>query len=140
MHDGDILMTYSDGIVEAKDNDGNFYGMERLEKSFLEAAQNHNTVFEVYDALIEDIKLWKSGTSFLDDTTVLLLKRNQSKDILTSDSVEIQSLKAKEGLSGKEVKRLENKTKEEIDEELNKIRKEKETENIIKILEGLYYT
>jgi len=99
MDDGDILITYSDGVVEAKDNDGNFYGMEKLEKAFLEAAQNHNTVYEVYEALIEDIKLFKSGTSFLDDTTILLLKRNQSKDVLTSDSVEIQNIKAQEGLS-----------------------------------------
>jgi hypothetical protein len=38
------------------------------------------------------------------------------------------------------VKRLENKTKDEIEAELQKIRKERETENIIKILEGLYYT
>jgi len=76
-------MTYSDGVVEAKDNDGNFYGMERLQKAFLEAAELHDSIYDIYNAIIEDVKLFKSGTSFLDDTTILLLKRNQAKDILT---------------------------------------------------------
>ena len=59
-----------------RDNDGNFYGLERLEKTFGEAAKTHSKIQDIYDSLIEDLKLFKSGTSFLDDTTLLLLKRN----------------------------------------------------------------
>ena len=140
MKDGDVVLSYSDGAVEAKNNEGKYYGIEKLGQTFLEAAQTYENIYEIYDFIIEDLKLFKAGTSFFDDTTLLILRRNEKKDILTSESVEIQNIKAKEGLSNKDVKRLENKTKEEIEAELLKIRKERETENIIKILEGLYIT
>lgn len=49
-------------------------------------------------------------------------------------------IKAKEGLSSKDIKRLSGKTQEQIKEELTKIKKEKETLHIISILKSLYYT
>lgn len=140
MADEDLLLTFSDGVVEAKDEDGNFYGLDRLEKAFAEAAGIHSDIHKVYELLIEDLKLFKSGSSFLDDTTMLLLRRNEAKDVITSESVELRELTAKEGLSRNQAKRLEGKTKEELEEELEKIRKEKEIDNIIKILEWYYLT
>jgi serine phosphatase RsbU (regulator of sigma subunit) len=96
MKDGDIILTYSDGAVESKNNEGKYYGIEKLGHVFLEAAQTHDSIYDIYESLIEDLKLFKAGTSFFDDTTLLLLRRNEKKDLLTSESVEIQSLKAKE--------------------------------------------
>lgn len=140
MADDDIMLTFSDGVVEAKDNDGNFYGLDKLEKAFKDAAKLYTDVNKLYDSLIEDLKFFKSGTSFLDDTTLLLLKRNEEKDVLTNESVELREITEKEGLSKKQSKRLAWKNKEEIEEELEKIRKEKEIDNIIKVLEWYYLT
>lgn len=138
MSDNDLLLTFSDGVVEAKDEDGGFYGFDRLETAFQDAASTYKDVHQVYDALIEDLKVFKSGTSFLDDTTILILKRNELKDIVTSESVELREITAKEWLSRTQAKRLEWKTKEELEDELEKIRKERETRNIIKSLEWYY--
>ena len=138
-HD-DTLLTFSDGIVEAKNEEWKFYGMERLEKAFLWAAKSHLDIHNVYESILEDLKLFKAGTSLLDDTTLLILKRNEEKDLVTSESVELREISAKEGLSRKQTKRLEGKNKEELEEELEKIRKEKEIDNIIQILESYYLT
>ena len=62
------------------------------------------------------------------------------KDLINTGSDEIEKLKAKEGLTNKDVRRLEWKTKWDLKEELEEIKKEKQTENIIIILKWLYMT
>jgi len=133
-------MTYSDGIVEAKDHNWNFYGLERLQEKFLEVAKYETNINNIYDYLIEDVKLFKWGKSLLDDTTILLVRRNILKDIIWEDSVVLKEISAKEWLNFQQRKRLSWKSREEIDKELGKIKKEKETEQIIKNLETLYLT
>jgi len=34
-----VVLTYSDGVLEAKDEDNKIYGIERLEKIFLQSSQ-----------------------------------------------------------------------------------------------------
>lgn len=53
---------------------------------------------------------------------------------MTAESDELAKIKAQEGLSRKDVKRLEGKNKEELEEELTEIKKEKQTELIITML------
>jgi len=138
--DSDIVMTYSDGVLEARDDNGIIYGLERLEKIFLQSAQTHSDIKSIYDDVIEDLKLFRWGTSFSDDTTVLMFRRNELKDLITAESEEIAKLKAKEWLSRKDIRRLEWKTKQELQGELEEIKKEKQVVNIIAILKGLYMT
>lgn len=140
LNDADIVLSYSDWVLEAKWEDWKLYGIERLEKIFLQSAQTNGNIKEIYDDIIEDLKLYRGGTSFEDDTTILMFRRNAFKDLLNADSEEIATIKAKEGLSSKEVRRLEWKTKQQLEEELLEIKKEKQTVNIINILKGLYYT
>lgn len=142
LDDGDIVLSYSDGVIEARENDkGEIYGLEKLQKSFGESCQiNGNDIKEIYADLIDDLKLYKWGSSFSDDTTILLFKRNKLKDQIAAHSDEMARIKAKEGLSSKDIKRLSGKTQEQIKEELTKIKKEKETLHIISILKSLYYT
>jgi len=138
--DNDIILCYSDGVLEAKWEDGKIYGLDKLEAIFLQAAQANTNIKEVYQDIIEDLKLYRWGTSFSDDTTVLMFRRNTLKDIMTWESQEIEKIKAKEGLSRKEVRRLEWKTKSQLEEELWEIKKERQTKNIINILKGHYLT
>lgn len=138
--DGDIVLTYSDGVLEAKSSGWKIYGIENLEKVFLKSASNQVDIRNVYNDIIEDLKLYRGGTSFEDDTTVLMFRRNHMKDLLSAESDEITKLKLQEGLSRKEVRRLEGKTKKEMEEELEEIKKERQIGNIINILKWLYYT
>jgi serine phosphatase RsbU (regulator of sigma subunit) len=96
LEDHDIILTFSDGVVEAKNEAGEFYGLDRLEKTFGVTAKSHTNTQDIYTSLIEDLKLFKSGTSFLDDTTIILLKRDEAKDIVTHESVELKEITAKE--------------------------------------------
>ncbi len=141
LSDGDIVLTYSDGVLEAKgEEDGKLYGIERLENVFLRSAQTNTEIRDIYSDIIEDLKLYRWGTSFSDDTTILMFRRNALKDLLTAESDEIAKIKAQEGLSKKDVRRLEWKTKKQLEEELLEIKKEKQVALIINILKWLYYT
>lgn len=139
--DKDVILTYSDGVLEARAEDGGeIYGIARLEKIFLQSAQSNTDIKEIYSSIIEDLKLYKWGSSFLDDTTVLMFRRNSLKDLLTAESDEIVKLKVQEWLSRKDIKRLEGRTKEDLEAELEEIKKEKQIGVIISMLEWLYYT
>ena len=138
--DQDIVISYSDGVLEARWADDKIYGIDKLEKIFFQSAQSTGDIKEIYNTIIEDLKLYRWGTSFLDDTTILLFRRNSMKDLLNSESDEIAKIKVKEGLSRKDVKRLEGKTKEQLEVELEDIKKEKQLSLIINILKWLYYT
>ncbi len=136
----DVVLTYSDGVLETKGTQGELYGIERLEHIFLQSAQVNTDIKEIYKDIIEDLKLYRGGSSFDDDTSVLMFRRNTMKDLINTESDEIAKLKAQEGLSRKDVRRLEGKTKSELQKELEDIKKEKETMHIIQILKGLYMT
>lgn len=138
--DQDVILSYSDGVLETKWHDGSFYGIEKLENIFLQSAQVHTDIKEIYSDIIEDLKLYRGGSSFDDDTSVLMFRRNTLKDLINIESDEIEKIKAKEGLSKKDVKRLEGKTKSELKKELEDIKKEKQTQHIISILKSLYMT
>jgi len=140
LSDSDIVLTYSDGVLEARDSSSNAYGLEKLEKIFLQAAQANTDIKAIYWDVIEDLKLFRGGTSFSDDTTVLMFRRNEMKDLITAESEEIAKIKAKEWLNRKDVRRLEGKTKLELQEELEEIKKEKQVVNIVAILKWLYMT
>ena len=89
---------------------------------------------------MNDVQLFRWGSSFLDDASILILKRNQNKDIQDHGSQYLVDVSMREGLKKGDVKKLEWKTKEEIRLEIENIKKEKETKRIIKSLENLYYT
>lgn len=141
LNDGDIVMSYSDGVLEAKwEVGGKIYGLERLENIFSSSAQANTDITEIYKDIIEDLKLYRWWTSFNDDTTILMFRRNSLKDIVNTESDEIAKIKAEQWLTRKDVRRLAGKTKGEIKWELEEIKKERQTQHIIALLKGLYMT
>jgi serine phosphatase RsbU (regulator of sigma subunit) len=136
----DILITYSDWILENKNEDGEFYWIEKLTETFQKVASYTKDINEIYEYIINDLKLFKQWSNFNDDASVLLLKRNADKDIQDDRSEYLKNLTIKEWLEKKDVKKLIWKDKNEIREELKHIKKEKETTRVIKNLESLYYT
>ncbi len=139
--DKDIILTYSDWVTETKDKDGNFYWLERLKETFLNAARSRNEdMVWLYNYILEDLWNFKWWTNFTDDTTILMVKRDKNKDIVEKNSEDFSNIIEKEWLSSSESKRLVWKNKEWMLDEINRIKKEKETKHLIEILEHLYLT
>jgi serine phosphatase RsbU (regulator of sigma subunit) len=70
---GDLLVLYTDGIVEAVDSDGEEYGLDRLKQICL----RHRGLppAAVAEALDRDLLAFVRGTPFPDDRTVVLVRR-----------------------------------------------------------------
>jgi serine phosphatase RsbU (regulator of sigma subunit) len=140
MKSNDIILMYSDGIIENKNSEWDFYWLGRLKIAFEKISSVEKDITKIYEYLVNDVQLFKWWSSFEDDVSVLVIKRDTDKDIITENSDYLQDITLKKGLTKKQVKKLEWKTKDEVELELEKIKKDKDTERILKILESLYYT
>ena len=68
---GDVLVAYTDGIVEAMNQAGEVYSSERLAASLERVAKE--PVEHIRDALLADVTAWMSSQA--DDLTVLVVRR-----------------------------------------------------------------
>ncbi len=139
-HDGDILITYTDWIVEAKNEFWEMYSIDRVAKKLEEFGRNgKNTLEDIYKKFIDDLKKFTGGkANYSDDVTLLLLKRDKNKDILEGQDVE--NLIQKEWIEKKYRKKITGKSLEEVREEILRIQKENSLKNIIRSLDILYKT
>ena len=72
---GDLLVIYSDGIVESADEKYEFYGEERLKKIILRSI--NMTPREITYQILDDIlKFSGGGSKYQDDKTIVVIKRN----------------------------------------------------------------
>jgi serine phosphatase RsbU (regulator of sigma subunit) len=139
LEDWDILMCYSDWLTEIKNINWEIYGIERLKETFVGIAEESNTK-KTYDYIMNDIKFFRWWSNFDDDLTIILLKRDSENDIIRKWDEYMKSIQSKEWLNTNEIKKIEGKSKKEIQQELEIIKKRKETKRIIENLEMLYYT
>ena len=135
----DIILTYSDWVLESKWINWEYYWLNRLKETFLKVSQIENQTNNIYKHLIDNLIAFRGWTSFEDDTTIMLLKRDENSDIQKKDSKFIKTLSEKENLKAKETKKLIWKNKKEIFEELKKIKKDKQLKSIIANLKKLYH-
>lgn len=70
---GDVLVLYTDGVIEARDTGGTEYGYSRIESLILQ--HNKDSAKQISEAIIEDVKTF-AGQEINDDYTVLVLKFN----------------------------------------------------------------
>jgi sigma-B regulation protein RsbU (phosphoserine phosphatase) len=70
---GDFLVLYSDGIPEAADELGNFFGEERLVASIRE----HGALgaAQLMDSIIDAVRRHEQGAARADDLTIVIVKR-----------------------------------------------------------------
>lgn len=79
LHTDDILVYYTDGIVEAHTPEGEEFGFERLEALIVEHA--HLSATELKDALLQAYDDWVQGQAPEDDMTLVVVKvRPQEAD------------------------------------------------------------
>ncbi len=69
---GDVLVFFSDGVIEAMDSDLNIYSDNRLVKIVSESKDL--TATEMKDRIIGDVKLHAKGTKQSDDITLCVVK------------------------------------------------------------------
>lgn len=140
LDDWDILLTYSDWLIENRSLEWEYYWIDKLEESFKMVCKYESNIKNIYEYLINDVKLFRWWSAFDDDVSIIILKRDSTKDIVNEKDLFIEDLKVKEKLDKTDLKRLKWKTKEEIEQELEVIRRKKETKRLVKTLENLYYT
>jgi sigma-B regulation protein RsbU (phosphoserine phosphatase) len=71
LQSGDNILIYTDGITEARNPRGDFYGLELLDKTLM-----HNTcktTKQLLDAALQSLEAFTNGTSATDDRTLLAI-------------------------------------------------------------------
>jgi sigma-B regulation protein RsbU (phosphoserine phosphatase) len=69
---GDLIVFFSDGIVDAENSTGEMFGNERLNE--LLETQHHPTAKSTVDAILSAVSDFQSGTDHFDDETVVVLR------------------------------------------------------------------
>ncbi len=70
---GDLLVLYSDGIIEATTSSGDFYGEERLEKLILN--NKDRTPKDIVQLVMDDVISFSANGKYNDDKTLVIVKR-----------------------------------------------------------------
>lgn len=73
LHSGDSLLLYTDGIIEAKNEDGEDFGIERLVKIFQET--QNLTIEGQYNKILSEVKNFIKSDVIEDDITILVIRR-----------------------------------------------------------------
>ena len=136
MNNGDIILTYTDGLVEAKNYEWEAYGFIRLQKSFQYICEHEDDPIKIYNYIVDDLKFFKWGSKFDDDVTLFIIKRNHAKDIISD--TEIDEIQKEEQLTKSDVQAIKWLASDQVEIELRKIKEKKELVNIIKTLDNLY--
>ena len=74
LHEGDMLIFYTDGLPEAANPSGRVYGYNRLERSILRVAQAGLSSLESINQMIDDVRGFIDNTEPEDDITVVVAK------------------------------------------------------------------
>jgi phosphoserine phosphatase RsbU/P len=69
---GDILVLFSDGLTEAANRDGHFFGSERL-SALLEANRNLSSN-ELADRILDEVRDFTQGAAIRDDRALVVMK------------------------------------------------------------------
>jgi sigma-B regulation protein RsbU (phosphoserine phosphatase) len=71
---GDLLVMYTDGVTDAQDPHGQFYGEQRL----LQVIRRCNcSAQETLEIILEDVDHFTGSTPQSDDITLLVVRRTQ---------------------------------------------------------------
>jgi len=69
---GDLIVFFSDGIVDAVDDTGDMFGNDRLNAVL--QSQTHPTAASTVDAILKAVTDFQDGTDHFDDETVVVLR------------------------------------------------------------------
>jgi serine phosphatase RsbU (regulator of sigma subunit) len=72
LHPGDLLLLYTDGIIEAENSEGSFFGESRL----AEVLEEHHDLSpqEIIDTLLSRVRLFTGTKAFNDDVSLVAMR------------------------------------------------------------------
>jgi sigma-B regulation protein RsbU (phosphoserine phosphatase) len=78
---GDTLVLYTDGVTDAQEHSGGFYGAERLHR----VAESHvgESAQAIHDAILTDIDSFVADTPQFDDTALIVVSRQNETSATT---------------------------------------------------------
>lgn len=77
IEEGDVFFMYTDGLVEAMNNQREQYGYDRLVSKLM--MFNDYPAERLIKEVMEDVKDFTAGAPFEDDITILVIKRNKKE-------------------------------------------------------------
>ena len=69
---GDTLLLYTDGISEAQNKEGDFFGIHRLSDLLIAHAETSNQ--DIIDVVMSELQIFSQSKSFSDDISLVVLK------------------------------------------------------------------
>ncbi|MGJ0428384.1 PAS domain S-box protein [Methylobacter sp.] len=71
---GDLILLYTDGITEAENIQGEFFGLKRVNDILIQYAEQSPQA--IIEALLEQLKQFSQTESFKDDITLMIFRRS----------------------------------------------------------------
>lgn len=87
--DGDMLITYTDGVVEAANKSGEFFGEERLLKL---ASGLGDSVKSASERILKEVDLFTCGAEQSDDITILCAKLHRPAGAATREFIATRTI------------------------------------------------
>ena len=81
------VLLYTDGLTEARNAHGDFFGQERLERWLQQSRAHGSTAYELSWHFMADLKSFQSRVPLADDQTFLILSREASAETEASDTI-----------------------------------------------------
>ena len=72
---GDLLVLYTDGVIDADNGQGGFFGEERLLETILNCTKC--SAQEIQDALVAEVHSFVGDAPQFDDITLMVIKREE---------------------------------------------------------------
>jgi sigma-B regulation protein RsbU (phosphoserine phosphatase) len=72
LNQGDLVLLYTDGITEARNAQGKFFGADRLAELF--ALQGAGSPQEIIGKIVKDLQSFRGNSSFADDVSMVVLR------------------------------------------------------------------
>jgi phosphoserine phosphatase RsbU/P len=72
MSAGDVIVYYTDGLTEAENGEGDYYGEPRLAQ--IVARAGARSAQEILEAILDDVEVFCNGTAPFDDLTILVVR------------------------------------------------------------------
>lgn len=79
---GDMVVLFSDGIVDATDAKGNMFGSERLSTLLQHHPTATNSAASAVEAILDAVALFQGGIEHFDDETIVVLRVPQDNSHL----------------------------------------------------------
>lgn len=76
--DGDAILVYSDGLVEARNRSGEMWGTVNLEQSLGKCAKIGACASDIQAGILKDCLAFREGVSAEDDITIITLRKGQA--------------------------------------------------------------